>query len=87
MNNFRMTEPGLLRIFRFFVVAESLAFMMVPAAEKLFTGKISNYAADPFYIIFVQAVILSIYLSIPWLRRKLKQYYLLIALILAIVIP
>lgn len=87
MNNFRMTEPGLLRIFRFFVVAESLAFMMVPAAEKLFTGKISNYAADPFYIIFVQAVILSIYLSIPWLRRKLKQYYLLIALILAIIIP
>ncbi|PKN83499.1 MAG: hypothetical protein CVU46_16815 [Chloroflexi bacterium HGW-Chloroflexi-8] len=87
MNTFTLIEPGLIRIFRFFVWAEALAFMMVPAAEKIFIGKISNYAQDPFYIIFLQSLALGIYLSIPWLRRKLKQYYLLIALIVAIVIP
>lgn len=87
MNTFSAIEPGVIRIFRFFVSAEALAFMMVPLAEKLFIGNTSNYVADPFYIIFFQSVFLAIYLSIPWLRRKLKQYYLLIALIIAIVIP
>jgi len=87
MTSFNLIEPGLIRIFRFFVWAETLAFMMVPAAEKIFTGKISNYAQDSFYIIFLQSLALGIYLSIPWLRRKLKQFYFLIALIVAIVIP
>jgi signal transduction histidine kinase len=69
------------------VWAETLAFMMVPAAQKLFTGQFSNYAEDPFYIIFVESLFLGIYLSIPWLQRKLKKFYFLIALIIAILIP
>ncbi len=80
-------EPGLIRIFRFFVWAETIAFLMVPLAEALFSGQPSRFYADPFYIIFLQSLLLAIYLSIPWLRRKLKQMYLLIALMAAIIIP
>lgn len=87
MNRSRPIEPGLIRIFRFFVWAEAIAFLMVPLAEKLFSGQSSNFYRDPFYIIFLQSLLLAIYLSIPWLRRKLRQAYLLIALVGAIVIP
>lgn len=80
-------EPGLIRIFRFFVWAETFAFLMVPIGEMLFTGKPSRLYEDPFYVIFLQAFLLSIYLSIPWLQQKLKHYYLLIALLAAILIP
>lgn len=87
MNRSRPIEPGLIRIFRFFVWAEAIAFLMVPLTEKLFSGQSSNFYRDPFYIIFLQSLLLAIYLSIPWLRRKLRQAYLLIALVGAIVIP
>ncbi|OJX38838.1 MAG: hypothetical protein BGO78_11485 [Chloroflexi bacterium 44-23] len=87
MKRSRPIEPGLIRIFRFFVWAEAIAFLMVPLAEKLFSGQSSNFYRDPFYIIFLQSLLLAIYLSIPWLRRKLRQAYLLIALVGAIVIP
>lgn len=87
MKRVRPIEPGLIRIFRFFVWAETLAFLMVPLTEELFSGEPSRFYRDPFYIIFLQSLLLGIYLSIPWLRRKLRQAYLLIALIAAIVIP
>lgn len=87
MKRSRPIEPGLIRIFRFFVWAEAIAFLMVPLTEKLFSGQSSNFYRDPFYIIFLQSLLLAIYLSIPWLRRKLRQAYLLIALVGAIVIP
>ncbi|MBE0688229.1 MAG: sensor histidine kinase [Anaerolineaceae bacterium] len=81
------TEPGLIRIFRFFVIAETIAFSFVPFAEWLFTGQVSQFYRDPFYFIFLQALFLSIYLSIPWLLRKLRSLYLLIALFVAVLIP
>lgn len=81
------TEPGLIRIFRFFVIAETIAFSFVPFGEWLFTGQVSLFYRDPFYFIFLQALFLSIYLSIPWLQRKLRSFYLLIALFIAVIIP
>ena len=81
------TEPGLIRIFRFFVIAETIAFSFVPLGEWLFTGEVTQFYRDPFYFIFLQALFLSIYLSIPWLQRKLRSLYLLIALVIAILIP
>ena len=81
------TEPGLIRIFRFFVIAETIAFSFVPLGEWLFTGQVSQFYRDPFYFIFLQALFLSIYLSIPWLQRKLRSLYLLIALFVAVLIP
>lgn len=81
------TEPGLIRIFRFFVIAETIAFSFVPFGEWLFTGQVSQFYRDPFYFIFLQALFLSIYLSIPWLQRKLRSFYLLIALFIAVIIP
>lgn len=81
------TEPGLIRIFRFFVIAETIAFSFVPLGEWLFTGQVSQFYRDPFYFIFLQALFLSIYLSIPWLQRKLRSLYLLIALFIAVLIP
>ncbi len=87
MKRTKSTEPGLIRIFRFFVIAETVAFSLVPLAEKLFFGKVSQFYRDPFYFIFIQALFLSIYLSIPWLQRKLRSLYLLIALTIAVLIP
>lgn len=81
------TEPGLIRIFRFFVIAETVAFMFVPLGEYFFTGEVSQFISDPFYFIFLQALLLSIYLSIPWLQRKLRSLYLMIALLAATIIP
>lgn len=81
------TEPGLIRIFRFFVIAETIAFSFVPFGEWLFTGQLTQFYRDPFYFIFLQALFLSIYLSIPWLQRKLRSLYLLIALFIAVIIP
>jgi signal transduction histidine kinase len=81
------TEPGLIRIFRFFVIAETIAFLFVPLGEWLFTGSVSDFYKDPFYYIFLQALFLAIYLSIPWLQRKLRSLYLLIALLVAAFIP
>ncbi len=80
-------EPGLIRIFRFFTVAETIAFLLVPLGEWLVTGSSSQFYTDPFYIIFLQALFLSIYLSIPWLQHKLRKTYLLLALLFAILIP
>ena len=81
------TEPGLIRIFRFFVIAETIAFSLVPLGEWLFFGQVTIYYKDPFYFIFLQALFLSIYLSIPWLQRKLRSLYLLIALFIASLFP
>lgn len=81
------TEPGLIRIFRFFVIAETIAFSLVPFGEWLFSGEVTQFYRDPFYFIFLQALFLSIYLSIPWLQRKLRSIYLLIALFIAVLIP
>ena len=81
------TERGLIRIFRFFVIAETIAFSLVPMGEWLFTGTVSQFYKDPFYFIFLQALFLSIYLSIPWLQRKLRSFYLVIALFIAALFP
>ena len=87
MKHLRPIEPGLIRIFRYFVWAETFAFCLVPIAENLFLGEISFFYQDPFFFIFLQSLFLSIYLSIPWLQRKLRQAYLLIAILIAIIIP
>ena len=87
MKRLRPIEPGLIRIFRYFVWAETFAFCLVPIAENLFLGEISFFYQDPFFFIFLQSLFLSIYLSIPWLQRKLRQAYLLIAILIAIIIP
>lgn len=87
MKRLRPIEPGLIRIFRYFVWAETFAFCLVPIAENLFLSEISFFYQDPFFYIFLQSLFLSIYLSIPWLQWKLRQAYLLIAILIAIIIP
>ena len=87
MKHFRPIEPGLIRIFRLFVWAETLAFCLVPLTERAIFGEFSFFYQDPFFIDVLQSLFLSIYLSIPWLQRKLRQAYLLIAVIVAIIIP
>lgn len=87
MNAHPSIEPGLIRIFRFFVIAETVAFLMVPFGQWFFVGNFREFYTDSYYYIFIQALFLSIYLSIPWLQRKLKRAYLFIAIVVAIVIP
>lgn len=87
MNTQTAIEPGLIRIFRFFVIAETAAFLMVPVGQWLMVGDFREFFLDSYYYIFLQALLLSIYLSIPWLQRKLKKAYLFIAILIAIIIP
>jgi hypothetical protein len=87
MNAQSAIEPGLIRIFRFFVIAETAAFLMVPFGQWLMVGDFGEFYKDSYYYIFLQGLLLSIYLSIPWLQRKLKKAYLFIAILIAIIIP
>ncbi len=87
MNAQASIEPGLIRIFRFFVIAETAAFLTVPFGQWLMIGDFGQFFLDSYYYIFLQALLLSIYLSIPWLQRKLKKAYLFIAILIAIIIP
>lgn len=87
MHNASSIEPGLIRIFRFFVIAETIAFLMVPLSQWLISGSYQEFYLDSYYYIFLQALVLSIYLSIPWLQRKMKKAYLFVAVLIAIIIP
>lgn len=75
----RSIEPGLLRIFRYFAGIAMLYFAIlwgygISAAERSLTLQVQslmNFAANS---------CLFVYLSIPWLERRLKSWYLPLAL-------
>jgi len=80
-------EPGLLRIFRLFSVLEAIVLFGVVLSFEGASVTTSALPQNHYFIILIEAIALFFYLSLPWLREKLKQYYLPLALFIATVAP
>jgi signal transduction histidine kinase len=79
-------EPGLLSIFRIYVVLRLLAILA--AAEFFFLEYGLDPVQIPYAVLFVADIVfLLVYLSWSWLRRKLGRIYLPIALLVASIGP
>jgi signal transduction histidine kinase len=80
-------QPGLLRVFRYFVFV-ALGYYAVVTAFAIIMGGHGNYSSLMQFLINLALNIgLSIYLAWSWLQRRLKRWYLPIALLTATVVP
>jgi len=81
-------EPGLLRTFRFYVVLRLCVVGALGFVYYLILGFPLEVKQVPYMLLFLGNIIfLFSYLSWPWLRRELGQYYLPLALVVAAVGP
>jgi len=80
-------EPGLLRIFRYFTGIAVVYFAVLILYTALETGKGFTASQIQSYVNYATNMALFGYLSWGWLQRKLKHWYLPIALVLATVVP
>jgi len=82
-------EPGLLNIFRLFIGLETVAYLFLASFSgpllNAFLSKDTNPTRDQ--VNLATSFLLLLYLSIPWLERKLKRFYLPLALIAATILP
>jgi len=82
-------EPGLLNIFRLFIGLETVAYLFLASFSgpllNAFLSKDTNPTGDQ--VNLATSFLLLLYLSIPWLERKLKHFYLPLALIAATILP
>lgn len=82
-------EPGLLNIFRLFIGLETAAYLFLASFSgpllNAFLSKDANPTSDQ--VNLATSFLLLLYLSIPWLERKLKRFYLPLALIAATILP
>lgn len=85
MNN-RAIEPGLLQIFRYFTGIAMVYYAGLVGYTALQTGEGDTIPQIQSYVNFGTNLILLIYLSVGWLQRRLRQYYLPLALIAATVV-
>lgn len=97
----RPLEPGLLRIFRYFTGIAMLYFALLLGYAFIQTGQGFTLQQDYSFIEsgqgfallaqsslnFLTNLVLFIYLSLPWLERRLKRWYLPLALLAASVVP
>lgn len=74
-------EPGLLAVFRL-MTALWLATEVLTLLARLTAGELVM-APESVLLELVDTALLLSYLSIPWLRRRLRQYYLPIGIVLA----
>jgi signal transduction histidine kinase len=87
MSDYRL-EPGLLSIFRVYVVLRFVAILAVAEFYFAQSGPALELIQIPYIALFLtNIVLLLVYLSWPWLQRKLGRTYLPIALIIASVGP
>jgi len=81
------TKLNLLQIFRYFTGMAMFYFAVTVTFTAIQTGEGTSPTQVQAYINFATNLIQLIYLSIPWLGRKLRGLYLPIALVNAIVVP
>src|SRR5574338_511532 len=82
----RPIEPGLLRIFRYFTGVAMAYFALVWIFTFIETGQGFSLQLQS-SLNFATNLALFGYLSWPWLARRLKRWYLPLALLAATVIP
>ncbi len=83
----RGIEPGLLRIFRYFTGIAMIYYAALVGYTAIQTGEGDTIPQIQSYLNFGINAILLGYLFWRWLERKLKRYYLPLALITATVVP
>lgn len=76
----RPIEPGLLQIFRYFTGMAMVYFAVLAIYTAIQTGEGDTFPQIQSYINFSINLILLIYLYLGWLQRRLKRYYLPLAL-------
>jgi signal transduction histidine kinase len=87
VKNPQKINPALISAFRVFA-AVMLLISLFPLALQVagVPARFSRFLGNP-YVILVEAVILLIYLSIPWLYEKIGRLYLPIAIAIATIAP
>ena len=80
-------EPGLLRVFRYFAGIAVIYFAFIAAYAIISTGEFFSPPQIGTYLNLATFSLLTLYLSWDWLRRKLKAFYLPIALGVATLYP
>jgi signal transduction histidine kinase len=80
-------RPGLLRIFRYFTAVAMGYYAVVAVAGALQSGQAISSSQSQIYLNLLANAALFVYLSWGWLQRKLKAWYLPIALLVATVVP
>ena len=83
----RRIEPGLIRIFRYYNFIAVVYFTLVAVYFLIETGEAGTKNQIFSSINAITNLFLIGYLSLPWLHRKLKNWYLPIPLVLSTVIP
>ena len=82
----RGIEPGLLRIFRYFTGIAMVYYAVLALYTAIQTGEGNTFPQIQSYINFSINLVLLIYLYMGWLQRRLKRYYLPLALITSTVV-
>ena len=80
-------EPGLLRIFRYFTGVAMVYFAVIVMYTAIQTGQTFTSSQIQSYLNFGISLSLFGYLSWDWLRRKMKRWYLPVALVSASLVP
>jgi signal transduction histidine kinase len=83
----KQIEPGLLKVFRYFVGLAVVYFLVFFFYTARTTGTWISPNLILYYINLTTNFFLLLYLSWEWLKNHLKQYYLPIALIVAGMVP
>jgi signal transduction histidine kinase len=83
----KSTRLDLLQIFRYFTGIAMIYFAVMVTLTAIQTGEGDSLTQVQAYVNFGTNLILLIYLSIPWLWRKLRGLYLPTALVYATVVP
>jgi len=82
----RVIEPGLLKIFRYFTGMAMAYFAVLAIYTAIQTGEGDTFPQIQSYLNFGINLILLIYLYLGWLQRRLRRYYLPLALIATTVV-
>ena len=82
-------EPGLLQIFRWYVILRGIFYLLTPLTNSLFDSKHPLYSEPELSLMaiffVVNILLLGAYLFNPWVQRFLGNAYLPVALIVAAV--
>lgn len=82
-------EPGLLQIFRWYVILRGVFYLFTPLTNLMFDGKHSQYSEPELSLMaiffVVNILLLGAYLFSPWAQRFLGEAYLPVGLFVAAV--
>lgn len=82
----RSLDANVIPTFRWLVAVEMITLSVVPLVEYYLFGNF-NFINDPFFTLLFQCAFLFVYLSLPMLQYRLKQFYLPIGILVAVVYP